>query len=279
VIDPDVLAFYANGRERERLTADGGTLELIRTQELLRRVLPPAPAVVLDVGGGPGVYAAWLARAGYDVHLVDPVPLHVTQATELAASQPEHPFTAAVGDARRLDLADSSADVVLLLGPLYHLTERADRVRALREAHRVLRPGGLALAVAISRFAMLLDALQKGILADPAINPLIMRMLATGQHRNPGLPRHPGWFTTAYLHRPEDLATEIVAGGFRLEALLGVEGPAGFVGAGWAEPSQREAILAAARQVEAEPSLLGLSGHLLAVGRKGHAAERVGSMA
>jgi SAM-dependent methyltransferase len=279
VIDPDVLAFYQNGRERERLAIDGGTLELIRTQELLQRALPPAPAVVLDVGGGPGIYAAWLARAGHHVHLVDPVPLHVTQASQLAASQPEHPFTAAIGDARRLDQATASVDVALLFGPLYHLTEQADRLRALREAHRALRPGGLMLAVAISRFAMLLDALQKGILADPDVGPLIMRMLVTGQNRNPGLPRHPNWFTTAYLHRPEELAAEIAGGGFQMEALLGIEGPAGFVGAGWAEPSQRDAILAAARQVEAEPSLLGVSGHVLAVARKANAEDQVGSSA
>ena len=268
MIDPDLLAYYAKGGERERLTADGGTLELIRTQELLRRSLPPPPAVVLDVGGGPGVYAAWLARAGYQVHLVDLLPWHVAQAAELAASQPEHPFTVAVGDARQLDQATSSIDAVLLLGPLYHLTDPADRLLALREAQRVLRPGGLLLAVAISRFATLLDALRQGILADPEVQPLIMGTLADGQHRNPGLARYPNWFTTSFFHRPEELAAEVKAAGFHLEELLGVEGPAGFVGAGWADPPQRDAILEAMRRVEAEPSLLGLNPHLLAVARK-----------
>ena len=268
MIDPDLQIYYGRGRERERLTASGGSLELVRTQQLLLRVLPPPPAVVLDVGGGPGVYAAWLARAGYQVHLIDLLPLHVDQATELAASQPEYPFTAAAGDARQLDQPDSSVDVALLLGPLYHLTERADRIQALREAHRVVRPGGLLVTMAISRFAVLLDALRQGYLADPGVTSLIMGTVADGQHRNPGLERYPNWFTTAFFHLPEELAAEVVAGGFQVEALLAVEGPAGFVGAGWSEPGQRDVILDAVKQVEAEPSLLGMSPHLLAVARK-----------
>src|SRR5207248_10085517 len=94
-------------------------LEFARTKELLRRYLPPAPARVLDVGGGPGVYAAWLADAGYDVKLVDLLLLHVEHARELAAGR----FAAEEGDARSLSELDESYDVVLLLGPLYHRSE------------------------------------------------------------------------------------------------------------------------------------------------------------
>jgi SAM-dependent methyltransferase len=84
----DVVAHYAAGRERDRLTRGAGRLEALRTMELLRRWLPRAPAVVLDVGGGPGRYALELARAGYDVSLIDPVPLHVSQArADSAAAQ------------------------------------------------------------------------------------------------------------------------------------------------------------------------------------------------
>ena len=70
-LDEDIAAYYAEGKERVRLTAGSGRLELLRTQELLARYLPPAPAIVLDVGGGPGLYALPLAAQGYDVHLID----------------------------------------------------------------------------------------------------------------------------------------------------------------------------------------------------------------
>src|SRR5262249_49876920 len=82
---------------------------------------------------------------GYAVHLSDVVPLHVEQAREASARQPDHPLAGtAVGDARRLAHPDGSADAVLLLGPLYHLTERADRLAAWREARRGRRPGRAA---------------------------------------------------------------------------------------------------------------------------------------
>ncbi|MGH9209081.1 MAG: class I SAM-dependent methyltransferase [Acidimicrobiales bacterium] len=88
---------------------------------------------MLDIGGGTGVYARWLLDQGYDVTLIDPVELHITQATQTGVP-------ATVGDARHLDHPDESIDVALLLGPLYHLTEPEDRLAALAEARRVLRP-------------------------------------------------------------------------------------------------------------------------------------------
>jgi ubiquinone/menaquinone biosynthesis C-methylase UbiE len=117
------------------LHGGAGRLEYLRTRELLARYLPPAPATVLDVGGGAGVYALPLAREGYSVHLIDAVPLHVEQAREASALQQDSPLASAqVGDARRLVWDDNSVDAVLLLGPLYHLTSRDDRLRALKEA-------------------------------------------------------------------------------------------------------------------------------------------------
>jgi len=76
----EIAAFYALGLERDRLTVGPGALEFVRTQALLERYLPAPPAVIADVGGGPGRYALWLAERGYRVHLVDPIPLHIEQA-------------------------------------------------------------------------------------------------------------------------------------------------------------------------------------------------------
>lgn len=262
----DMRAYYERGEEQQRLFGDGDTIELVRTRELLLHYLPPAPATILDVGGGAGVYASWLAQRGYRVHLVDPMPLHVEQARAAAAAQPEAPFTVAGGDARHLDEADASADAVLFLGPLYHLTEREDRLAALGEARRVLRPGGRLLAAGISRFASLLSGLQAAWLDDPAFVRIVEQDLRDGQHRNPE--RRPGWFTTAYFHHPDELAAEVKDAGLTLEAILGIEGPGWLLDAGWEDRSQREAILFAARAVEREPSLLGMSAHILAVGRR-----------
>ena len=77
---PEITAHYDAGVEHSRLAQGAGRLEFARTCDLIARHFPPPPAVVLDIGGGPGFYACWLARQGYAVHLIDAVPLHVDQA-------------------------------------------------------------------------------------------------------------------------------------------------------------------------------------------------------
>jgi SAM-dependent methyltransferase len=93
-------------------------LEFVRTREIILRHLPQRQLRILDVGGGTGVHARWLAEAGHEVVVVDIVPRHVEAANELGALGLS--VTAQLGDARRLAHTDGSFDVVLLLGPLYH---------------------------------------------------------------------------------------------------------------------------------------------------------------
>jgi SAM-dependent methyltransferase len=253
--------------EADRLTRGEGLLELSRTQEIVRRHLPAGRLQILDVGGGPGVHAAWLADLGHTVRVVDLTPRHVAEAQRLAESGRQ--VSAEVGDATALRAGDRSADVVLLLGPLYHLIERADRVQALREAGRVVRPGGPVFVAAISRFASLLDGLARGFLFDPDFRAMVERDLAEGQHRNPD--GRPHWFTTAYFHHPEELRAEADDAGLHVVEVLGVEGFAGWLPQlfdQWDDPKVREGVEFAARAVEAEPSLLGASTHLLMVARR-----------
>ena len=265
-LPPEALAYYARGREAARLGEGHGLLEFERTCEILERWLPASPADVLDVGGGPGAYAVWLTSRGYRVVLVDAVPLHVAHALDAAASA-DQSLAARVGDARRLEEPDGAADAVLLLGPLYHLTERAERLRALREARRVLRPSGLLFAEGVSRFASLLSGLFDGFLADPAFRAIVARDLEDGQHRNP---TSRDYFTTTFFHHPDELRAEVAQAGFTMDAVLGIEGPGWALPdlvARWADPARRAEILAAARAIEGEPSLLGFHAHILAVGR------------
>jgi SAM-dependent methyltransferase len=263
----DIATFYARWLERDRLASGTGALELARTQALLERYLPAAPAVVADVGGGPGRYAVWLAARGYRVHLVDPIPLHIEQARAASDAAPNATLASAqVGDARTLPLPNASADAVLLLGPLYHLPERGDRLQALAEARRVCRPGGVVIAAAISRFASTLDGLRGGYLEDPAFAAVAASDVRDGRHRNPT--RDPAYFTTAYFHRPEELSAECSASGLTHKATLAIEGPAWLLpdlDTRLAESGRRAVLLDALASLESESTLLGASAHLLVV--------------
>jgi ubiquinone/menaquinone biosynthesis C-methylase UbiE len=265
-----LVRFYRDADEASRLQSGWFRLEHARTQELILRYLPSVPATIIDAGGGSGVYACWLAARGCQVHLIDPVPKHVEQARAASSKQPDSPLASAeVGDARRLPQADQSADAVLLLGPLYHLVEREDRVACLREAHRVLRPGGRVCGVGISHFASLLDSLAHGFFDDPQFAPILERDLENGQHRNPTA--NPLYFTDAFFHRPGELSREFLAAGFQVLAVLPIEGT-GWLARDfdrlWNDPTQRERLLAAVRKMEREPSVLGASSHIMVIGLK-----------
>lgn len=196
------------------------------------------------------------------------MPLHIEQAREAMATHA--PLASlAVGDARQVDLPDGSAGALLLLGPLYHLTAAADRAGALREAYRLLQPGGTLCAAAISRYASTLDGLDRGYWDDPAYREIARADLATGQHRNPTGQR--GYFTTAYLHRPEELLDEVRAAGFADARLFAIEGPLWLTRATrerWDDPVRREHYLDAVRLLERDMALMAVSSHILAVGTK-----------
>ncbi|MFF1611243.1 class I SAM-dependent methyltransferase [Amycolatopsis sp. NPDC058278] len=257
----DLDTHYRTGpAEHTRLArTPHGRLEYLRTRELLRRFLP-AHARVLDVGGGTGVHAEWLATDGHAVHLVDIVADHVAHAGTLPG------VTAEAGDARSLTAPDAAFDVVLLLGPLYHLVGPADRAQALAEAHRVLRPGGLLAAAGISRYLSLLETGATGTLTAELTDP-IRAVIETGAYDG-----HVGFMPT-HWHTATELRDEVVAAGFPEAGVYGIEGPA------WPAldvagldrfDSLAEAALRAARIGEQDPRILETSAHLLAV------AQRVG---
>jgi ubiquinone/menaquinone biosynthesis C-methylase UbiE len=268
---PDqVRDHYASGYEAARLHAGTGLLDRERSRELFQRFLPPPPATILDVGGGPGGHACWLARQGYEVHLLDLSPLHAQLAQGASQRQPQAPLASAVvGDACALPWNAGLADAVLLFGPLYHLTDEQDRLVALREAYRVLKPGGILLAVGISRFASTFDGLRQGYLKDPVFAGIVAQDLVDGQHRNPA--NHPDYFMDTFFHHPDELRQEVAGAGFDVSGIYGVEGPGWLladVDAWWSQPETRERLLRIARILETEPSLMGVSAHLVAVAAK-----------
>jgi hypothetical protein len=230
-MDPlsDAVAYYERFAEESRLAGGPSRLEFERTKELLLRILPQQPGRIVDVGGAAGAYSSWLAELGHEVHLVDASTRLIEEARKLAT----------------------------------------DRLKALAEARRILRPSGRVAVAAISRYASTLDGLARNLTIDPAFVRVRDRDLRDGQHRNDT--DRLDYFTTAYFHRPEDLISEMETSGFTEIRVFGVEGPGWMLadfGARWNDPASREDIMAVARALESEPAIIGASAHLIAIATK-----------
>jgi len=265
-----IKRFYEKYNEGERLFTGAGQLEFARTLDILEKYLPKPPATILDIGGADGIYSAELAKQSYDVHLIDLTPSNVEKAKELSKKQPDFPIASCtVGDACKLDWDDSSADVVLLMGPMYHLIEREDRIVALKEARRVLKPGGLLLVMAITRWASALDGIFFNFFDNPKFYEIVKRDLATGRHINPT--ENINYFTDSYFHRPEEVTEEITESGFRFEKLIPVEGPMWMIrdfDERWDDPEKRARMFELICKLEQEDWMLSVSSHIIGIGYK-----------
>ena len=150
----NVEQYYDADAEKEWVRLDRDRVEFAVTLRAFDEYLPAAPARVLDIGGGPGRYAIELTRRGYDVTLADISEVELSIAREKSAEAGVALSGVTKADARDLGaFADGSFDAVLLMGPLYHLLEEADRQTAVSEAVRVARPGGIVMATNITRYA------------------------------------------------------------------------------------------------------------------------------
>ena len=260
--------FYANASEDKRLTFGLGPLEFERNKELISRYLPANNSIVIDVGGGPGVYAEWLAEMGHNVHLIDPVNKHILQAQKRSAKL-KKPFKALFGEARKLDFNGNFADVIILHGPLYHLQQRDERIKALKEAYRVLKPNGVILGFAINHTISTITGLLNGMIHDPEFMGMCQSELKTGLHNPPG--NWPGILPEAFFHTPQELLDEVAGAGFNELKLLAVEGMI-WLDSKYFEsrsnPEKKGAMMGLLRATEDDPKLFPFSPHLMVSARK-----------
>ena len=157
-----VEKFYNKQVKQEWDRAERHPIEFEITKRLLLRHLPKPPAKILDLGGGPGHYSFWLAKLGYSVTLFDLSEENIKFAREKDSYNKEHIEAYVVGNALDLRIIeDSKYDAVLIMGPLYHLTDITDRNRVVENALKVLKPDGIVASTFISVYAPIIDILKK----------------------------------------------------------------------------------------------------------------------
>jgi S-adenosylmethionine-dependent methyltransferase len=261
----NVEKYYDQNVREEWDRLEHHKIEFQVTLRALTEFMPEPPAKLVDIGGGPGRYAITLAQRGWRVTLVD----LSNGSLELAKQKA---FDAGVElealvHANALDLTvlpAASFEAALLLGPLYHLHKLSERRTVLRQAHRLLKPGGLVFASFITRFAGFRDAAVHGfsyVLDDPADSE---RLLATGiNYEGKG-------FTDAYFAHPDEVIPLGERARFTTLRLMGCEG----ILAGHEEyvnsltGTDHDFWLDINYRMALEPCLLGASDHLLYIGRK-----------
>lgn len=279
-IDTTVLAGYNAGIERNRLRTGIGIIEFERTKEILLDKLPKPPAVIYDIGGGYGEYAWWLASLGYEVHLFDISETNIKMSEELESEYPNvHLASAKVCDARSVPRPNNSADVILLMGPLYSITEYEERILAIKESYRLLKDGGILLTAALTPYGGLLHRItiyhnsedkKSYELDNPAVISMFERALSDGCYINLERKNASG-LGSSHLHTAKALKEELLCGGFKTETVHGVMGGA------WLAPNldellankeTKEILMKTVRMLDAHEEIIGLSGHMLAVSRK-----------
>ena len=264
-----VQTFYSSGTERNRLTLDIFRLEGLRTKEIIVKFLTRHSLQILDIGGGAGFYSFWLAELGHSVSLIDLTPKNIELADQYAKEHQLSLQSCETGEATDLNFPYDQFDIVLLLGPLYHLTAEKERIKALVEAKRVLKPGGILLAAVISRYASLIDGLKRNLITDDQFEKILIDDLQTGIHLNET--GNPEYFTTAFLHTPAQIKNEIIESDLALERLVAIES-VGWIVDDFNERSKNERYMSKLQRivniVESNEDLISMSHHIMAIARK-----------
>ena len=136
--------YYQNYDEEGRLLSRHGMVEYVTTMKYIERYLQPDMRI-LEIGAATGRYSHTLAQKGYRVDAVELVEHHIALFRQ--HTLPDEPVTITQGDARNLPAFESDTyDITLLLGPMYHLFTAEDQRKALSEAIRVTKKGGVVFA-------------------------------------------------------------------------------------------------------------------------------------
>ena len=153
--------YYNNYDEDGRLASRHGSVEFLTTMRYIEKYLKSDDRI-LEIGAATGRYSHTLARNGYEVDAVELIERNIEIFKQ--NTQPNEKITVTQGNAMDLSgFSDNKYDITLLLGPLYHLYNKEDKQKALSEAIRVTKQGGVIFAAyCISDASLLYEGFRCG---------------------------------------------------------------------------------------------------------------------
>ena len=256
----NVTSFYENANEDARLEKQ--TLEFTRSKNIISRYLFSDDMEIADIGGGSGPYSFWLAKQGYNVHLLDVTQKHIEIAKQKMKTNDIALASCVCADARNLPYQNESMDLVLIMGALYHLQSQDSRAKCLSEAFRVLKRSGHVICTVISRYTVLVATLKWNLSHVYDIDTL-RKIIETGKVESFTFPQ-------AYFHTPNEIINELSTAGFYNTHAIAVEGIANAFGDYSLPSDEKEAtrLLNHIELIESTPELIGASRNIIAVGKK-----------
>jgi ubiquinone/menaquinone biosynthesis C-methylase UbiE len=262
-----VIEYYEGYNEDSRMKDN--PIEYLRCKEIISRHLHKESMRILDIGGATGAFSFWLAQFGHKVSLIDFTPKHIEIAKVHQQESESLLDSICVGDARELPYENNSFDLVLLMGPLYHLVDRIDRIKAICEAYRVLKPNGIIVCEVISRYASMVDGFNYGFVNDMEFVSIMNKDIKTGLHEDTSQSKK--YFTKAYFHQSGEVSLELEESGFCFKELIAVESFASTIhdiDNKIKDEYYREVLLSTIREVEKDETLMGISNHYMGIGIK-----------
>jgi 2-polyprenyl-3-methyl-5-hydroxy-6-metoxy-1,4-benzoquinol methylase len=263
-----VETFYDQYNEWERLNRH--RIEFLMTKKMMDIYIKKETLDILDIGGGPGRYSLYLGGKGHHVTLLDLSHKNIEEAKIKANTAGINIERYICGNALTLeDYSLGEFDVILLMGPLYHLIGEQERRLCLEQALGHLKTGGIIIATWISKYAPIIDNLK--YLESGFEVESLLRYLSNGiNDENEG-------FTTAYFEDPERIIQEMESYHLQTMDFIGIENILSTRETDLNKMNEEDfnKWLKICIELSRDKNLWGMSEHFLYVGRKEEVTDEI----
>ena len=215
-----IQEYYNNGVNTEWTRMDRHPLEFEITKRNLDEFIP-SKSKIADIGGGPGRYSFYLASQGYNVTLIDLAEKNIEFAKEKGKEIGIKLKNYIHANILEIDfIPANSFDSVLCMGPLYHLINKEDRIKAIDQCLRILKPNGILVITFVTTFAQSISLLKRSPEKISEWIPVLNKTISTGIN----VDDFDTGFTEAYFFHPLEIEPFMQQFSLQMLKISGAEG-------------------------------------------------------